>query len=82
MANMDKDGQLETSSAEEIVEDGLRAVALAFVDREPTSKRRLAESLHMNEVSVEKMLSSPRWELGLAIKVVDKLGVGFRVVGS
>jgi len=62
------------------LESGVRSAVLERVNELPDAKAQLAERLQMPAESVEKMLSQARWDLGLAAKLADQLGMRLRVV--
>jgi hypothetical protein len=64
------------------VESGIRDAVLKRVSVSPTARDELASQLDMPQESVDRMLARERWDLGLAFKLADKLGMELHVAAS
>jgi hypothetical protein len=64
------------------LEAGVRDAVLERVNQRPEAREQLAEQLHMPAESVDRMLGQSRWELGLAAKLADQLGMRLQVISE
>lgn len=57
----------------------LRHVVTEHVQADPRAVRRLAAGLYVPEPSIQRMLTSPAWDLDLAIDAAQVLGLDIAV---
>lgn len=60
----------------------LRDVVVELVRTDASKLEQIAEGLDVPVESVSKLLTQSRWDLGLTMKILDRLQVRVRVVAA